>query len=90
MNEWQPIETAPRDGSWIQAWRSPPSFTGGTWEPLVYVRWEDEEGKWVWPDEDYQVFTERGVELANMKVAEFENYADDRFTHWQPLPEPPK
>lgn len=87
---WRPIETAPKDGTWIQAWRTPPGFMTGMWEPLVYVRWEDEEGAWVWPDETYQVFTEYGIERANLKIAEFSNFADKTFTHWQPLPAPPQ
>lgn len=86
---WQDISTAPKDGTWIQAWRDPPSFTGGRWEPLVYVRWDEEDALWVWPDEPYEVFTVRGRELADMKIADEEFFADTRFTHWMPLPAAP-
>lgn len=90
MSGWLPIESAPRDGTWIQAWRRPPSFTEGTWEPLVYVRWDEEASSWVWPDDTYEPFTVRGRELADFKIADYELFEDDSFTHWQPLPEPPQ
>ena len=37
--EWQPIETAPRDGTWIQGWGS------GAWCPEM--RWSDQCDDWV-------------------------------------------
>ena len=86
---WQDIGTAPKDGVWIQAWRTPPSFTGGRWEPLVYVRWDDEEGSWVWPCDMFEVFTVRGRELADMAIADGDYYSSPDFTHWMPLPAAP-
>lgn len=86
---WQDISTAPKDGTWVQAWRTPPSFTGGRWEPLVYVRWDDEEESWVWPCDMFEVFTVRGRELADMAIADDDYYSSPDFTHWMPLPHPP-
>jgi len=82
---WSDIADAPRDGTWIKAWRKPPSWTGPRWEPLIYVRWDEEEMAWVWPDEMYEVFTVRGRELADMKIADQEYFSDHRFTHWTPV-----
>jgi len=94
MSEWQPIETAPKDGTWIEAWRG--SSPLGAWQNPVYVRWhagdanEDIEPAWVWPDETYDVFSERGIEDANEMVAHGACYEDSKnFTHWRPLPAPP-
>ena len=86
---WQDISTAPKDGTWFSAWRAPPSWTGPTWEPLIYVRWDDDEESWVWPCDTFQVFTVRGRELADMEIEEGDFFTSDDFTHWQPLPAPP-
>ena len=89
LTEWRDIATAPKDGKWIQAWREPAGPNGGAWEPLVYVRWDEDGEEWVWPDSTYEVFTERGQERANRMIADYENFADNSFTHWLPLPSAP-
>ncbi len=73
--EWQPIETAPKDGTFILAICSPEA-----WCPVI-VRWNNnvvndfgtvlEEG---WGDE----FKTYHIDGLNMP------------THWMPLPQPPK
>jgi hypothetical protein len=84
MSEWQPIETAPKDGTHI--------FAG------YYYDYSDMDGKpdWEWVSDvvllkqakgiidgnrDYHMHYVRNGELVN--IAEF-------YTHWMPLPDPPK
>ncbi|WP_109108272.1 hypothetical protein [Azospirillum sp. TSO35-2] len=75
MFDWQPIETAPRDGSRIivamsddfmqhQPWNSPGD------EYCIFVRWVSQVGYWV---DDYKIFV-----------------TDDEITHWAPAPVPPQ
>lgn len=87
---WNVISDAPRDGTWFQAWRAPPKMTGPTWEPLLYVRWDDDEQSFVWPDGMYEPFTVRGRELADMMISDGDFYSDDSFTHWSRLPSTPE
>ncbi len=71
MTNWQPIETAPKDGTTVDVWA-------------------------VWPYDDHkgQRFTDVYIEDEPFEVVgAFDDRAFDEdwtFTHWQPLPEPPK
>lgn len=83
MVEWQPIETAPRDGTEIIG-----AFCndyGYMDKPTVYGPWTCafRKGRWMasWDD---------------THVIESESYAGTEYkgtdidpTHWQPIPEPP-
>ena len=64
MSEWQPIETAPKDGTEIILWES---RKGHRWLAFWHV------DCWV-----------------TSGSAEAGNYNFPVFTHWQPLPSPPK
>ncbi len=65
MSEWQPIETAPKDGTQIIAWGENIGHIVTEYAPFNGTDWV-----WVTLDgPDYHV---------------------SAFTHWMPLPAPPK
>lgn len=91
--EWQPIETAPKDGTWLllclENWDSVwdvdgdyhPRFTLGRWDGDTYQQpcWlSDKTCHEFW---DYGGCTGAGVSITSVEVAP---------THWMHLPEPPK
>lgn len=80
MNEWQPIETAPKDGKIL---------LGGGTKPWVTCGWWDSEFRMEINEEkqclDYTgAWTDGTVESWGM-----EENTELHPTHWQPLPEPP-
>lgn len=74
--EWQPIKTAPRDGTWFIIWTHDKPEVGRyqltTWSRFVY------EGDGLYRREDETIYECDG----------FNNFGT--ATHWMPLPEPPK
>ena len=84
--EWQPIETAPKDGTWICLWRGKsPSY--GKWSPFVIARWDEAEEAFAWPDDGVDPWFD--AERADERIEAGDNFASDQFTHWMPLPSPP-
>jgi hypothetical protein len=75
MSEWQPIETAPKDGSWIILWAKDHLEHFGDYpdKSLEYwvARWSN--NAWRWYNQDDEV-------VCN----------DYEMTHWMPLPDPPQ
>ena len=81
MIGWQPIETAPRDGTWFVAARFPAEdhfcVEVGKYDPMTWADYEHVEGD-LYRRIDRQIYDWRG----------FNNF--HRMTHWMPLPEPPQ
>lgn len=79
MSEWQPIETAPKDGAWVLLYspderereRGDPAVQVGCWGSSGYNR----NNHWVYGPEGHEHAHRHGFYGA---------------THWMPLPEPPK
>ena len=101
MNEWQPIETAPKDGRHVVLGVS----YGRNGHPRVCVAYwkQDRYRPWIMMDENTQVRgdwrdSSRWVQAFSEDDAiseindEDEGHSVRHFdaTHWMPLPEPPK
>ncbi len=81
MPAWQPIATAPKDGTWFLICRADEgyeSFEVGCYDPLVSHTYVEAETPGLYRREERQAYEWRG----------FNNF--HRATHWQPLPEPPE
>jgi hypothetical protein len=91
MTMWQPIETAPKDGSWFWAYRPPAK--SGEWDTLVTVAWCDVSKDFIWPDDrnPFDPFSEQQLSGNDEPwYIEGDFYeARGSFTDWMPLPAPP-
>jgi hypothetical protein len=79
--EWQPIETAPRDGSWFMICNAADGFDSyevGKFDPMP------------WP-EYIRADTEAELYYKELRtVHEWRGFNNmHRATHWMPLPAPP-
>jgi hypothetical protein len=72
---WQPIETAPRNGTWVLIW---PKYASN---PLVA---EFSNNRWYGCYEHYKVSCGRWCEGGSV-----DTWPNLNPTHWQPLPPPP-
>jgi hypothetical protein len=79
-DEWQPIETAPKDGSAVLLWNGQ-YVNLAYWNPAYESKWDHELDKPVvrgaWTDDTVKSF-------AYEEINEIEGP-----THWMPLPAPP-
>lgn len=73
--KWEPIETAPKDGTWILAVK-------GRYVPAV-AKWDPERGSFEFTEPD-------GFAEEEHYRAYVEQTDPWEPTHWMPLPEPPK
>lgn len=73
--EWQPIETAPKDGTELLLWNG--EHIIGWWETGREFRGSDHFNDWSF-----------GYETVSGYDAGFKRV--NKPTHWQPLPEPPE
>lgn len=78
MSEWQPIETAPKDGTTILIY-------GGTY-------FHDNDGSWNADDSQLKHVTTAYFRRDGWCMGFGESYNDEIWakpTHWMPLPTPP-
>ncbi|RVQ21809.1 DUF551 domain-containing protein [Sinorhizobium meliloti] len=87
MSEWQPIETAPKDGTPIVVLR--PKCDFGRYARVVVAQWGDEQQAFIWA-EHFDVFEDDMDEKDEKGFYVFDPFESNEFTHWMPLPEPPK
>lgn len=79
--QWKPIESAPKDGTWIVA-ITPESIEDGRPSPFVFTtRWIETKVAY-WEQEDAD--TQKRVIKDESHWADYESP-----THWMPLPDPP-
>lgn len=75
--EWQPIETAPRDGSWFVIRCLDDTYECGFYSPYKWANYEEVDGGLY-----------RKVETQILDWSGFNNF--HRATHWMPLPPTPR
>ncbi len=82
MMEWQPIETAPKDGTWILAINNRRNQAVIIWRDDAFDEGDPDrtrgEGGWIHP------FT------TGYRSTFWNGGCGSVPTHWMPLPEPPK
>lgn len=84
MSDWQPIETAPKDGTKIDLLFPEPR--GRTINCLwLQDRWTGPNGGWFWRSATWDDFGE----LLPEHEWNVNHYPHMQPTHWMPLPEPP-
>lgn len=82
MSDWQPIATAPRDGTMILLYDA--KMGEGPWAGAYNV--SDKKYPWMFFDDIETINTDEG------DLVRPNGWPDDHRgpTHWMPLPEPPK
>lgn len=78
MSEWQPIETAPKDGRFILLWDANSSFTVGAQDRICAT------GAWI-----IDPYHGSGAWQVGRDDDEYAPSRFDSPSHWMPLPEAP-
>lgn len=79
MSDWRPIETAPKDGTRIHVWAD-----GYEWPETVEWALYDEADAEEIGEPGYWTYSE------SLMANAVDDCGEDDWTHWCPLPEPPK
>lgn len=79
---WQPIETAPKD-EWIVAFRPKPEV--GRWATVVIVKWDDNAKAFGWAPY-FDIYDDDMDEKDARDRYVFDPCHSLDFTHWAPLP----
>ena len=81
---WNPIETAPRDGTTILLSRA---HLG---DDVLYGHWNGESWRCAWP-EFYSETLAIARKLYRLEAGahEYKTFSVNNATHWMPLPAPP-
>jgi hypothetical protein len=81
---WQPIETAPKDGTEILAWRNDCG--------VLLIRWTSMDA--FCPERELETLDEETIFQQDWFCADFVSgcrlEGSETPTHWMPLPEPPQ
>jgi len=85
---WQDIATAPRDGTWFQAYRPAPKV--GKCQRIVTMCWLASEEDFAWPVDIFDEYNPPDLDKKDARGLHVDIYTDgSTFTHWRPLPTPP-
>jgi hypothetical protein len=81
LMNWKPIETAPKDGRFIDVW-AVYKVTGGHGSRITSVQWCEDHGDWCYFSDDEDAW-------AISNPPEWVNMSPRMATHWMPIPPPP-
>lgn len=85
---WKDIATAPRDGTWFQAYR--PASKVGKRQRVVTMCWLASEKDFAWPVDIFDEYSPPDLDKKDARGLHVDIYTgSSTFTHWRPLPAPP-
>ncbi|MBB6262115.1 hypothetical protein FHS77_002683 [Paenochrobactrum gallinarii] len=84
--QWQPIETAPKDGSPLILLRNKHEFAQG--ERVIIAHWSDKYDSFVWAD-FFDIYADDIDEVDENGKYVFDIFKSNDFTHWMHLPAAP-